>query len=380
MDHSKKTSNQDISRRRKEQPRFELKFLKSRKKAASPGKNTSRSPKDTRPRRSPAATVPPVVARSYASDIPWRDTSAVKKNRRRFDVPLNVPGAEMRLPSMPRVRIGWQIALLALLAGLAAAVYFAWNAPMFRVDEIVVEGNLRVRGSDVNAALGIQDRPIFSLNSKKLQQDLRAAFPEFSAVVVSLSLPNKVLVSILERVPVLTWYQQGGRTELVDAHGYSFPMRLENSGFVLPIVQAADLPPMPIELNFESLDALNDPLGEFDTSLVFDPLLGEEKNTSTASNGQNGMASRQILTPEMVSAILIIAQYAPEGTPLLYDAEHGLGWQDERGWQIYLGDAQDMAVKLNIYESLVKKLGQEGIEPVLISVEHTHNPYYRLEK
>jgi hypothetical protein len=380
MDHSKKTSNQDISRRRKEQPRFELKFLKSRKKAASPGKSTSRSPKDTRPRRSPAATVPPVVARSYASDIPWRDTSAVKKNRRRFDVPLNVPGAEMRLPSMPRVRIGWQIALLALLAGLAAAVYFAWNAPMFRVDEIVVEGNLRVRGSDVNAALGIQDRPIFSLNSKKLQQDLRAAFPEFSAVVVSLSLPNKVLVSILERVPVLTWYQQGGRTELVDAHGYSFPMRLENSGFVLPIVQAADLPPMPIELNFESLDALNDPLGEFDTSLVFDPLLGEEKNTSTASNGQNGMASRQILTPEMVSAILIIAQYAPEGTPLLYDAEHGLGWQDERGWQIYLGDAQDMAVKLNIYESLVKKLGQEGIEPVLISVEHTHNPYYRLEK
>lgn len=382
MDRSKKTSHQENSRRRKERSLFGLAFLKGCKKTSAKGQHaaTARSAKDARPRRTPTGTTPPVVARSYASEIPWRETYQVKKNRRRFDVSLNVPGAEMRLPSVPRVRIGWRLASLALVAALAVGIYFVWNAPFFRVGEVVVEGNLRVPGGDVSAVLGIADKPVFTINPKRLQNDLRAAFPEFSAVVVSVSLPNKVVVSVLERAPVLTWYQQGGRTELVDAEGYSFPMRLTNGGYVLPIVQAADLPPMPLAKDFHPLDTLEDPFTGLEASLVFDPLGSKQSQESASTSAQSNLVTRQILTPELVSAILIVGQHAPEGTPLLYDAEHGLGWQDARGWQVYLGDARDIEAKLAIYETLVQKLVQQGEEPVLISVEHTHNPYYRLEK
>jgi hypothetical protein len=71
----------------------------------------------------------------------------------------------------------------------------------------------------------------------------------------------------------------------------------------------------------------------------------------------------------------------PADTLLVYDSEHGLGWNDPNGWEVFFGaEDQDMEMKLMVYQALVDRLQSEGIQPALISVEYVHAPYYRMER
>ena len=68
------------------------------------------------------------------------------------------------------------------------------------------------------------------------------------------------------------------------------------------------------------------------------------------------------------------------GTPLLYDAENGVGWTDPQGWQVYLGtDPADIDLKLAEYQVIVADLLQRNLQTVLINLEYLHAPYYRME-
>jgi hypothetical protein len=87
------------------------------------------------------------------------------------------------------------------------------------------------------------------------------------------------------------------------------------------------------------------------------------------------------LSPELVSAILELNAKMPADTVLVYDSEHGLGWNDPKGWEVFFGaEDQDMEMKLSVYQALVERLESEGIQPALISVEYVHAPYYRMER
>jgi phenylalanyl-tRNA synthetase beta subunit len=57
-----------------------------------------------------------------------------------------------------------------------------------------------------------------------------------------------------------------------------------------------------------------------------------------------------------------------------------LGWNDSRGFQVYVGsDLQDITAKMNMIEEIVKTLTKANIQPTLISVEQINAPYYRLD-
>jgi cell division protein FtsQ len=88
------------------------------------------------------------------------------------------------------------------------------------------------------------------------------------------------------------------------------------------------------------------------------------------------------LDPELVSAILSLNTVAPQGTQLLFNAEHGMGWNDKQyGWKVYFGaETHDIDQKLVVYQALAARLKEKGIRPSLVSVEYLHAPYYRLEK
>jgi hypothetical protein len=91
-------------------------------------------------------------------------------------------------------------------------------------------------------------------------------------------------------------------------------------------------------------------------------------------------APNYFLPADLVSAVLAIGEQSPEGTPLVYTSGHGLGWKDERGWEVYFGtEIEDMKMKLRVYKAITKHLKKEQIQPELISVEYVHAPYYRLE-
>jgi cell division protein FtsQ len=285
--------------------------------------------------------MPPVMVRG---DFTWLPQSARKrkKTRRRYDVSLNIPGAEMRLPALPQVSVGWRLLSALMVASLLMLIYHLWNSPTYRIGRVDMVGLQRLTTADVNALLNLQGEPIFTLDVDALQQRIENAFPEFSSVSVEVGMPNHVLLTVEERLPLLAWHQDG-RTVLVDSNGVSFPMR------------NPDEPPPPLVI-----EAFSTP-------------------PSSAGLPVDGAPIR-FMPVEMVSAILSMKAQAPENTPLIYDAKHGLGWKDAQGWEVYFGDVQNMEMKLRVYKALVKQLQQDGITPALISVEYVNAPYYRMER
>lgn len=282
--------------------------------------------------------ITPIMIREGKAVMPLRQRTRGKP-RRRHDVPLGVPGAELRLPSLPRIRFSWRWISGFLVALMATLLYYGWNAPTYRVQVAEISGSERLTSKEINLVLGISGASIFTLDPAQMQRDLRMAFPEFSRVEVQVGLPDKVFVNVRERNPVLSWHWDD-RTVWVDAEGVAFPARGEAEH--LPLVKAFGVPQLPLQ---------------------------EETD------------SDRLLSPEMVLAILAVSRIAPQGAKLLFDPEHGLGWKDPEGWQAYFGmNEQDMDAKLLVYQSLVTHFIEEDIHPRVVSVEYLHAPYYRMER
>jgi cell division protein FtsQ len=273
---------------------------------------------------------------------------APTRTRRRYDVSLSTPGSELRLPAVPTLRWNWRMfsGLLTLL--LLGWLYAFWSMPIFRISAVQITGLQRISERDVKLVLGLTNTPMFILQPEVMQRNLLEAFPEFSNARVELVWPNGVMVSVIERVPVLAW-TVGGQRVWVDAQGMSFPARGEGDAPALVVIEAQDAPPAPA--------------GAVD--------LPEDTNPWF----------RPFMSPDLVSAILILRGFAPESVPLLYDAAHGLGWLDPNGWRVYFGpDGSDMGQRLQVYQAIVSKLNENQMTPALISVEYLHAPFYRMDQ
>jgi len=287
------------------------------------------------------------------------------EHRRRYDVTLNADGAEMRLPSLPRLRVGWRVISLALTALLGFVLYQYWTAPTYRVDAAKVSGLHYLTSSEINQALGVTGKHIFSLDASVLASDLVDNFPQISSVSVQVALPQTVLITVTERTPVLVWYQDED-WKLVDAEGMTFPASDESmlSGF--PVIEATGDPPLVDSSEPETPVLVLPDLEE----------LAEELSLGMPAAGE----AKQLLSPEMVETILLMAKQAPQKAQLVFDPEHGLGWKDQRGWTVYLGDMQDFEMKLKVYAALINHLKEANTRPAFISVEYVHAPYFVLEE
>jgi hypothetical protein len=283
---------------------------------------------------------PPVLVRNENSALPV-DNRRRRKTRRRYDVALGAHGAELRLPSLPQIHFGWRLVSFLLVAVLAGAVYALWTAPEFKVAEVEINGLVRLTREDIETVLGVEDQPVFSINPAKIKQDLEEAFPEIADISVSVTLPASVAVTIEERQPVLAL--RLGEEELwVDSEGVVFPAR-------------GDTGPIP-QIEGEGIAAM-----------------------AGSSDSQDVMQ----YDPKLIQAFLALSAYVPIDRSLVFHEQHGIGWSDDRGWQVYLGanlaDSSEIEMKLRVYDALVQRLDENGIWPRFISVEFLHAPYYRLE-
>ena len=323
-----------------------------------------------RKRKVVAPEPPPVMARtprSGATQAPHRESGrSQKRGRRLYNVSLNpAQGAEMSFPALPRLAVSWRIASGVLVLILGFAVYQLWTSPGYRVDAAQVSGLQRVTSIDVNTALGVTGKPVFTLDAGKIETDLLAAFPEFKTAEVNVEFPNTLMITVTERLPMMIWLQEG-RSYLVDKDGLTFPIRHEIASGAFPVVEAAGAPPGVV-----LPDKPGPSLQEITISKITGiPLPGVPAPTQALP----------LLTTQMVQSILLISQQAPAGAKLVYDPLHGLGWKDRRGWDVFLGDEQDIAVKLSVYRSILDHLKGTENRPVMISVEYVHAPYYRLEE
>lgn len=332
-DREKRTRADLVRQRRWEQMR--------RQEEQTPPPRKPRQPRPPMKTKSASRELPPLVARGVVNDFALQHR---KKNaRRRFEALLSLPRPTLRSLALPGVQLrpGWRLLSFTLVVLLAVALYLLWTMPQFRVVVAQVSGNQRLTADEINAVLGLNGRPIFLLSPADIEAQALRNYPELASVTASVSLPNRVSIAVVERQPVILWQQDGSYT-WIDADGVAFRPRGEAAGLV--VVQALAAPPAPPVLDPDSL------------------------------------AARPYISAETVNAILTLAPFAPPGTPILYDPQKGLSWNDGRGWQAVFGSGQDMAVKVRIYQALVDSLVGRGIRPVLINVAYYKAPFYRLEQ
>jgi cell division protein FtsQ len=306
---------------------------------------------------------PPVMVRGGMGGMAFGRVASSRLNKqrspkRRIDVPLNVTGAELRLPAVPFIHLGWRAASLVMVIMMFTSLFIIWKAPVFQISSLTAVGLHRLTVGDLTTVMGSLGKSIFTINPSVLDENLHQAFPELAKISVKVNLPASVKVVVTEREPVIAWVQDGSET-WVDAEGISFPprgtpakalVRVEGHGTPPSIAPAAS------QDNTQNLTGSN----QAAVSIITPTLR---------------------LSPELVSAILELGAKMPADTLLVYDSVHGLGWNDPQGWEVFFGaEDKDMAMKLTVYQALVERLKNEGIQPALISVEYVHAPYYRMTR
>jgi cell division protein FtsQ len=289
---------------------------------------------------------PPVMARAARITASGAQVRQKRPLKRRYDISLGVTGAEARLPTMPVVSFSWRFVSGAMFLLMALCVFNLWSSPAFKIDTIQVDGENRLSQGDINTVLGIIGESIFLVTPQELEENLLTAFPELTAVDIDIALPADVLIKIEERKPVMSLIYKDVEY-WIDSEGVAFAPR-GNPGKLIRVETQSEL------ADIQQSDQADD-----------SPLL----------------TPRITVNPDLVSAVQNIGGTLPEDTLILYDQEHGLGWNDPQGWQVYFGqDTQDIEMKLVVYEALVESLVEEGVYPAMISVEYVHAPYFRMEQ
>lgn len=289
---------------------------------------------------------PPVMARAARASSSRAQVHKKRPLKRRYDVSLGVTGAEARLPTIPVISFSWRFISGAMFLLMALCVFNLWSSPAFKIDTIQVEGVNRLTQGDINTVLGVIGESIFLISPQEMEENLLIAFPELTSVDIDIKLPADVIVNIDERKPVMSLIYKGVEY-WIDSEGVAFTPR-GNPGKLIRVEAQSEL------VDVQESDQTDE-----------DPLVNP----------------RISVNPQLVSAVKTIGGVLPKDTLILYDQEHGLGWYDTEGWQVYFGhNNQDIEMKLIVYASLVESLVQEGIFPSMISVEYVHAPYYRMEQ
>jgi len=317
-----------------------------RQRRPGPGKAGSQPVK--RPARSPRA----YQSRSVLlPGEPRRRTEPRQETRRRttgtsrqqsYEYSFSVGRTSVRAPALrlPLINFGSP----RMISGISSVVLTAillllWSASLFTVSGAEVSGNLRLSVDEISLKTGILGEPIFKAVPAQIEANLRTAYPDLSSVQVSARLPNRIVVEVVERTPLIAWFQNGAIT-WIDTEGMAFMPHGEVSG----LVQVAS--------------------NGSPTDVVYDPSLP--------------VYEQIFINPDMVQAILNLAPYVPDGMLLIYDPEYGIGWQDPRGWDVQIGhDTQDLPLKLTIYQAMVERFINQGIQPTLISMEYLDAPFYK---
>jgi hypothetical protein len=320
--------------------------IKRSQQSRKPSQRTGKRVADT------ARQMPPVMVRGDS----YNKTSKAKKERktprvkRRYDIALpstGSKGVEMRLPSTPVYQPGWRIISFMLVAGMIALIYYLWTSPSFQVQYIDVQGVMRLSPMEISQTLNVINKPVFTLDPQQMESDLVNAYPELTDITVRIGLPANILVNLSERVPMISWVQEA-ETYWIDGNGFAFKPRGEAEKLVA--VYANVPPPMPM------------------MPQVQDATVGMEDESDLFVSH---------MAQEMIDAIFVLKTQAPVEAGLSYDGQHGFGWIDNRGWQVFFGtNVDDIESKINVYHAIVNKLSSEGITPAFISIEYLHSPYY----
>jgi cell division protein FtsQ len=270
-----------------------------------------------------------------------------KTNRRHYDIAFSTSKANIRTPGITLPTIGPRLISGILILAMGFLLFTMSNSSTFQVSGAQVTGNERITESEINAALLVIGKPIFSAIPEEIKQNLIKVYPEIDTIEVTISLPNRVIVNLTERIPAIVWQSQDGTSYWIDANGVKFIARGQTENLVT-VIAYGDPPPPPVNT--------------VDPEQILPEILPV------------------YIDPAMVTTIGELVGIAPQGATIIYDPAYGLGWQDPRGWLVYFGEnTQNVSMKLTVYQAIIDKLSQEGVQPTMISVEYLDAPFYRTQ-
>lgn len=258
-----------------------------------------------------------------------------KRTRRRIDFALpSGVGVEARLPAIPSVRIGPRLLTIFLLASMILAFARVLTSNDFYVEQAKVLGNKLLSNTQTRSMAQVDGNLIFNIDPLRVVDQLKQ-YPEVLSAEVEISWPNQVEISLVEREPVVEWYD-AGRTWWMSADGVAFIHHGSWPDIVKVTAQA------PVLQVFE------------------DPLV-------------------PVIKPEVLSAAVDLSASLPEIETLSYDPVYGLGIEESNGRVVHFGVEGDMAVKVQMYRHLVERLSARNNSRVEIFLMNQDRPFYRLE-
>lgn len=223
--------------------------------------------------------------------------------------------------------VQWRLMSGAVILVVIGVLAFFLLADTFYVSAVAVGGLDTMTASEVYALLNVNGLHVFWLDPAAIRADLLES-PTIANATVSVGFPpNAVTILIEEREPALVW-EQAGVAAWIDLQGRV--MRQREDRQTLLRVQA-------------------------------DPLL----------EGEIGVS----ISPEIVVSAIQLRDLLPEAAAFRYHPDKGLGYNDPRGWEVWLGVGSDMQQKILIYNAIVADNAAQGIVPNEINLVNTHRPF-----
>ncbi|HAF61817.1 MAG TPA: hypothetical protein DCK95_05780 [Anaerolineaceae bacterium] len=263
----------------------------------------------------------------------------------------------------PKLHLSWRF-LSGLVTGICTALLIsAFRSPEYLISNIEIEGLTRVTQEEITTVLDLGQQRIFMISPLIIENAILENFPELHDANVSVDLSSTVSIQVQEREPHIAW-EYDGKKIWIDEEGYLLPDRGEAQ--VTLTIGANQEPPFYIP----------------EERII---LAGEKRLRKTViEKGENDRLALfkvyQRIEPTTYQAVKDLNQLLPEQDIILYDVRRGLGWNDSRGFRVYVGsDLKDIAAKMNMVEEIVRTLVTSQVNPTMISVEQINAPYYRMD-
>ena len=141
------------------------------------------------------------------------------KGRRREDqLRKRAVGGSQLTRFVRRIIASGRLPAFLLSVGLAVIAFGFLFSQDFVVRTVVVRGNVLALADSIVTTSAALDQSIFRLDTQAVARRI-AALPAVESVEVSAELPDRLIVQVHERVPVIIW-QTGDKAMLVDEHGW----------------------------------------------------------------------------------------------------------------------------------------------------------------
>jgi cell division septal protein FtsQ len=209
------------------------------------------------------------------------------------------------------------------------AILYLWLSDTFYVTRIGVAGNVLTPAQEIVQASGIGGQHMLWVNHAAASERVANGIPSIKSARVDCQLPNRCVIKVQERQPSVAWRFGGAVTWIAD-DGMAFAAKRDAN---LPLI---------------TIDAPQGPA----------LLPGKEADQ------------------RIVKAAVAVAKAMPSVRSYKYTVEHGLEFQSEDGFPVYLGLGENMADRAMMWKAVEAELKAQGVIPQFVDLRYPVAPYF----